>query len=381
MRTRTGSTRGRLGVADLRTFESLRRLGWNGSYIAVAHLNAEDELARVRDGNLYAIGTNTLFVDSVPMHAEIRAVTSRANLQYPVTQLSEGFIAGLVIEAVLDKTPWPATPQKVLASMNNLKVDLKGLRGGPLKVDQGQPLPHQAVLPRLALGPGRQPRGARAGLAGDRGQTVSLGANTAPGLLAARARSAPDSVAFRSKHLGLYRERTWRDYASLVGRCARGLRKLGLAPGERVAIMGDACEEWVICDLAAQAAGAISYGVYPTASASELEYQMRDGGATIFVAEDQEYVDRLLPLLDRLPAVKAVVVIDDSAMFAYQHQHWRRTAGCSAAPMTTGWRCSRSWRRGSIRRHRRSSSTPRAPPATRRGRWSRTAGTWRRRTT
>ena len=120
-------------VSQIRTFESLRRLGWNGSYITWAHLNAEDELARVRDGNLYAIGTNTLFVDSVPMHAEIRAVTSRANLQYPVTQLSEGFIAGLVIEAVLDKTPWPATPQKVLASMNNLKVDLKGLRGGPLE--------------------------------------------------------------------------------------------------------------------------------------------------------------------------------------------------------------------------------------------------------
>lgn len=120
-------------VSQIRTFESLRRLGWNGSYIAWAHLNAEDELARVKDGSLYVIGTNTFFSDSVPMHAEIRAVTSRANLQYPVTWLTEGFIAGLVIEAILDKTPWPATPQKVLASMNNLKVDLKGLRGGPLE--------------------------------------------------------------------------------------------------------------------------------------------------------------------------------------------------------------------------------------------------------
>lgn len=148
---------------------------------------------------------------------------------------------------------------------------------------------------------------------------MTPGAKTAPGLLVERARGAPGSVAFRSKHLGLYRERSWRDYASLVGRCARGLRALGLAPGERVAIMGDACEEWVICDLAAQAAGAITYGIYPTASASEVEYQMLDGGATIFVAEDQEYVDRLLPLLERLPAVKAVVVIDDSAMFDYEH--------------------------------------------------------------
>lgn len=120
-------------VSEIRTFEALRRLGWNGSYIAWAHLNAEDELARVKDGSLYVIGTNTFFSDSVPMHAEVRAVTSRANLQYPVTWLTEGFIAGLVIEAILDKTPWPATPPKVLASMNNLKVDLKGLRGGPLE--------------------------------------------------------------------------------------------------------------------------------------------------------------------------------------------------------------------------------------------------------
>ena len=37
--------------------------------------------------------------------------------------------------------------------------------------------------------------------------------------------------------------------------------------GERVAIMGDVCEEWMICDLAAQSLGAIVYGIYPTASA------------------------------------------------------------------------------------------------------------------
>jgi ABC-type branched-subunit amino acid transport system substrate-binding protein len=120
-------------ISQVRTFEALRRLGWEGRYITWAHLNAEDELSRLKDPELYVIGTNALFVDSVPMHAEIRAVTHRANLQYPVTWLTEGFIAGLVIESVLNKTPWPATPEKVLAAMNGLKVDLKGLRGGPLE--------------------------------------------------------------------------------------------------------------------------------------------------------------------------------------------------------------------------------------------------------
>ena len=123
-------------VSQVRTFEAMRRLGWNGRYVTWAHLNAEDELARIRDAEFYVIGTNALFQDNLPVHAEIRAVAHRANLSYPVTYLTEGFIAGMVIEATLKNTPWPPTPKKVLASMNNLKVDLKGLRGGPLEWTQ-----------------------------------------------------------------------------------------------------------------------------------------------------------------------------------------------------------------------------------------------------
>jgi len=120
-------------VSEVRTFEALRRLGWSGRYITWAHLNAEDDIARVKDGELYVIGTNAFFQDEVPIQAEIRAVTHRANLKYPVTYLTEGFIAGMVVETALKNTAWPPTPAKVLAAMNSLKVDLKGLRGGPLE--------------------------------------------------------------------------------------------------------------------------------------------------------------------------------------------------------------------------------------------------------
>ncbi len=148
---------------------------------------------------------------------------------------------------------------------------------------------------------------------------AELGRTNAPALLAAHARARADTVAFRSKARGIYRERTWRDYAVLVGRAARALRRLDVAKGERVAIMGDPCEEWMVCDLAAQALGAVTYGIYPTASASEVEYQLRDGGASVFVAEDQEYVDRILPFADRLAALRWILVIDSGAMFAYDH--------------------------------------------------------------
>jgi hypothetical protein len=48
----------------------------------------------------------------------------------------------------------------------------------------------------------------------------ALRRTTAPRLLCERARTTPDSVAFRCKHLGLYRQRSWRDYAVMVARHA-----------------------------------------------------------------------------------------------------------------------------------------------------------------
>ena len=52
---------------------------------------------------------------------------------------------------------------------------------------------------------------------------------TAPALLCERARRAPDDIAFRSKHLGIYRERSFRDYALLVSRTAKALAALALS--------------------------------------------------------------------------------------------------------------------------------------------------------
>lgn len=167
---------------------------------------------------------------------------------------------------------------------------------------------------------------------------ATLRGRTAPQLLAERARTSPDEIAFRSKHRGIYRQRTWRDYAALVARCALGLRALGVNRGTRVAIMGDPCEEWMILDLAAQSAGAVTYGIYPTSSLSELAFLMNDGMASVFIAEDQEYVDKILAVLDRLPHLEWIVVIDDSSMFGDRNPTLKSyaevlEAGASADPL------------------------------------------------
>ncbi len=169
-----------------------------------------------------------------------------------------------------------------------------------------------------------------------RNRPDELRRTTAPALLVERARREPGRVAYRAKRLGLYEERSWADYAARVGRLAMRLAALGVRRGERVAIMGDACEEWLVCDQAAQALGAVVYGIYPTASAAEVDYQLRDGGAVLFVAEDQEYVDRVLPLLDGLPTLRHVLVIDDTALFAYEHPRLLRLSALMAGDARHG---------------------------------------------
>ena len=119
-------------VTQVRTLEALRRLGWEGDYIAWAHIEAEGELARLKDGKFYVIGANALFQDALPIHKEIADAVAKAGIKYPAEQMTEGWIVGMVVEAALKAIGWPATREKLAAAMASLEVDTKGLRGGPL---------------------------------------------------------------------------------------------------------------------------------------------------------------------------------------------------------------------------------------------------------
>jgi branched-chain amino acid transport system substrate-binding protein len=120
-------------VTQVRTLEALRRLGWSGQYIAWSHLEAEGELARLKDGDFYVIGANSLFQEDLPIHRDISEAAKKANAAYPGNQMAEGWLAGMVIEAALKGAGWPADAAKVRGALETVKVDTRGLRGGPIE--------------------------------------------------------------------------------------------------------------------------------------------------------------------------------------------------------------------------------------------------------
>ena len=133
----------------------------------------------------------------------------------------------------------------------------------------------------------------------------------------ARCAATPDRVAFRYKDRGIYQDVTWRNYRRLVSEFLAGLEALGLRPGDRVAAMADPCWEFLISDMAALCGGAICYGIYTTCSVSEVEYQLENGDADFFCAENQEFVDKLLNTATRVPRIRKIIVFDTRALFQY----------------------------------------------------------------
>jgi long-chain acyl-CoA synthetase len=145
------------------------------------------------------------------------------------------------------------------------------------------------------------------------------GDDTFPRLLARNARTIGGRVALREKEFGIWQSFTWREYQEHVRDFSLGLVALGLQPGDKVAIIGDNRPEWVFTELAAQAAGAASVGIYQDSNLAEVAYVIDHCDATIVVAEDQEQVDKILEMLDKLPKVRHVVYTDPRGLRKYEH--------------------------------------------------------------
>lgn len=142
--------------------------------------------------------------------------------------------------------------------------------------------------------------------------------DTLPKLLRRNAREHGAEVALREKEFGIWRSVTWAEYEARTRAFALGLKGLGLGVGDVVGLIGDNRPDWVMGEIAAHAIGARSLGIYRDALEDEVAYLLEFAGATAVFAEDEEQVDKLLNISDRLPRLRHIIYSDPRGMRKYQ---------------------------------------------------------------
>jgi long-chain acyl-CoA synthetase len=142
--------------------------------------------------------------------------------------------------------------------------------------------------------------------------------DTLPKLLRQNAREFPSDIAMREKDLGIWRSFTWADYLTRVRDFALGLHGIGLGRGDVIALIGDNRPDWLAGALAAHAVGALTLGMYRDALEEEVAYLLTYGEVKAVFAEDEEQVDKLLALADRVPSLKHIIYSDPRGMRKYE---------------------------------------------------------------
>lgn len=103
---------------------------------------------------------------------------------------------------------------------------------------------------------------------------------------------------------------SWSEYGRAVDEVAAALVALGVAPGERVAILSGNRREWHLADLGILTAGAVTVPVYQTNSSSQVAYVLAHSSARYCFVEDGAQLAKVLLRRDELPALQGVVVFE-----------------------------------------------------------------------
>lgn len=125
-------------------------------------------------------------------------------------------------------------------------------------------------------------------------------------------------IALRHKDFGIWQEFTWGAHYDNVKRFALGLKALGFEPGEKLCVIGDNEPEWYWAELACQAVGGTSVGVFVDCVPDEVKYIVDHSEAVYVVTRDQEQTDKILRIREQIPRVRKVIYWDPKGMWGYE---------------------------------------------------------------
>src|SRR5438552_3048669 len=119
--------------------------------------------------------------------------------------------------------------------------------------------------------------------------------------------------AYRAKVGGSWHQITHRDAEQRARQMAIGLRELGIKPGDRVALLSETRVEWALADFACLCSRAVDVPIYPTLTAKQVEYILKDSGAVAVFCSTGEQVMKVQEIQQHLPGLKHVIAFESGA--------------------------------------------------------------------
>ena len=147
--------------------------------------------------------------------------------------------------------------------------------------------------------------------------TASGAADTFPRLLQQHAKVRPGATAIREKDLGIWQSWSWSQMLREVSEVAAGLMQAGFQRGEHLAIVGENRPRLYFTMCAVQCLGGIPVPMYQDAVASEMEFVFDNAAIRFAMVEDQEQVDKVLEIRDKVPHIKRIFYDDPRGLRHY----------------------------------------------------------------
>lgn len=113
---------------------------------------------------------------------------------------------------------------------------------------------------------------------------------------------------------GAYRGMSYAEFDERSEGFANGLASLGVARGDRVAVISENRPEWVIADSGMIRLGAVNVSLYPTLTPKQIEYILNDAGVTVAVVSNQMQLAKLEKIGADAPALRTIIVLSDKGI-------------------------------------------------------------------
>src|SRR6476469_2326635 len=111
----------------------------------------------------------------------------------------------------------------------------------------------------------------------------------------ARADAKGDAPFLWAKREGEWRSISWAETARRVAALATALKRIGLQPGDRVALVSENRPEWLIADLGIMAAGCVTVPTYTTNTTRDHAHVLGNSGARAVIVSNQKLAKNLVP--------------------------------------------------------------------------------------